>query len=97
MSAKARREANAAARAMRAAAPGYRDQIVSQIAETEIEYEEAKAHTYRCEGALKTLQHMLAQLDAVPAASLPSAPEPGASDPPSDAQPKVEPPDGSAP
>lgn len=40
-----------------------RDKLVAQIAITEDEFEKAKSVTYRAEGALLSMRHMLEEMD----------------------------------
>ena len=40
------------------------EQLQTQLASTETELEQAKAHVYRCDGALQMLKHMIAQIKA---------------------------------
>ena len=39
------------------------DALREQLAETEVEFEQAKAHLYRCDGSIQLLKHLIAQAE----------------------------------
>lgn len=42
------------------------EQLKAQLAQSEVELEEAKAHVYRCDGAIQLLKFQISQLEAAP-------------------------------
>lgn len=40
------------------------DKLKKQLSDTEAEMEQVKAHLYRCDGAVQTLKHLIAQAEA---------------------------------
>ena len=39
------------------------DALREQLTETEVEFEQAKAHLYRCDGSIQLLKHLIAQAE----------------------------------